>query len=121
MIRLPRHWNQNPEKREKVAHLRRCPTYRSCRSASPSAARRPRGLRSPLALPRRAAARPHTHLPRAAAGCTDAELDRALTLLRVLHINDMRDLQTEVDRLLVQVQEYTADPRTDASLGKVGR
>ncbi len=29
-------------------------------------------------------------------------------------------LQTLVDSAIVQVQEYTANPRTDASLGKVG-
>ena len=30
-------------------------------------------------------------------------------------------LQTLVDSAIVQVQEYTANPRTDASLGRVGR
>lgn len=49
--------------------------------------------------------------------CTDA----AATLLRLLYIRDLRHLQTEVDQAIVSVQEYTANPKTDASIGKVGR
>jgi len=38
----------------------------------------------------------------------------------VMHVNDLRELQSAVDALLVQMQEYTGDPRTDAALGRVG-
>jgi RLL motif-containing protein 1 len=44
----------------------------------------------------------------------------AVAVLRVLHVNDLRVLQSAVDALLVQMQEYTSDPRTDAKLGRVG-
>lgn len=45
----------------------------------------------------------------------------AVGVLRVLHVNDMRALQTAVDALLVRMQEHTSDPKTDSGLGKVGR
>ena len=45
----------------------------------------------------------------------------SVAVLRVLHVNDMRRLQTAVDALLVQMQEHTSDPKTDAALGKVGK
>lgn len=48
-------------------------------------------------------------------------LSRAAKILRLLYINDLRELQTAVDRLLVRAQEISADPRTEAALGKVGR
>ena len=44
----------------------------------------------------------------------------AVETLRVMHVNDLRELQSAVDALLVQMQEYTGDPRTDAALGRVG-
>lgn len=50
----------------------------------------------------------------------DAAVDNLAMLLRMLYIKDLRSLQSAIDRMLVQVQEYTANPRTDASLGKVG-
>jgi RLL motif-containing protein 1 len=34
---------------------------------------------------------------------------------------DLRELQDAVNDILITVQEFTADPRTDSSLGKVGR
>ncbi|GAB4822263.1 hypothetical protein N2152v2_009309 [Parachlorella kessleri] len=51
----------------------------------------------------------------------DATSDLAATILRMLYIKDLRALQTLVDKTIVQVQEFTANPRTDAALGKVGR
>ena len=51
----------------------------------------------------------------------DTSLDEAGKLLRALYIADLRELQTRIDHLIVQAQEYTAQPRTDAKLGKVGR
>ena len=50
----------------------------------------------------------------------DAEQRLAAAVLRVLHVNDMRALQTAVDALLVAMQERTGDPKTDVGAGKVG-
>jgi len=51
----------------------------------------------------------------------DAAVDRAGALLRLLYLRDLRALQSAVDAAVVEAQEYTANPRTDASLGRVGR
>jgi len=48
-------------------------------------------------------------------------LDKASTILRMLYIADLRELQDAVNDIIVTVQDYVADPRTDASLGMVGR
>ena len=48
-------------------------------------------------------------------------LDSAGTILRMLYIEDLRELQNQVNNLLVQVQEFTANPKTDSSLVRVGR
>jgi RLL motif-containing protein 1 len=56
-----------------------------------------------------------------AAGDGAPALERAAKVLRALYIQDLRDLQTQVDRLVVQAQEYTANPKTDSSLGRTGR
>ena len=53
-------------------------------------------------------------------GC-GARVDRAAALLRVLYLRDLRALQGAVDAAVVEAQEYTANPRTDSSLGRVGR
>ena len=52
---------------------------------------------------------------------SDETVRAAVAVLRVLHVNDMRELQTAVDALLVGMQEYTGDPKTDSDIGKVGR
>ena len=51
----------------------------------------------------------------------DAVVDYASSLLRMLYIADLRELQDSVNEILITVQEFTADPKTDSSLGKVGR
>ena len=48
-------------------------------------------------------------------------VDRAAAILRMLYIADLRELQDAVNDILVTIQEYTANPKTDAALGKVGR
>jgi len=48
-------------------------------------------------------------------------LRRPLALLRARHVAGLRALQSRVDAALVAAQEITADPRTDARLGRVGR
>jgi hypothetical protein len=50
-----------------------------------------------------------------------AELARPAALLRLCHVGQLRALQSRADAALVAAQEATADPRTDASLGRVGR
>ncbi|KAK9805942.1 hypothetical protein WJX73_007158 [Symbiochloris irregularis] len=51
----------------------------------------------------------------------DPGVDLAGTILRMLFIKDLRQLQTVIDETMVQVQEFTANPRTDSTLGRVGR
>ena len=46
---------------------------------------------------------------------------QAAKVLRLLHINELRDAQTQINELVVNVQALTADPKTNAKLGKVGR
>uniref|UniRef100_A0A7S0QZ09 Uncharacterized protein n=1 Tax=Pyramimonas obovata TaxID=1411642 RepID=A0A7S0QZ09_9CHLO len=50
----------------------------------------------------------------------DSNLETLATVLRVLHVNELRTLQSQVDHMIVEMQEHTADPKTDAKLGKVG-
>jgi RLL motif-containing protein 1 len=48
------------------------------------------------------------------------KLDQAAKVLRLLHLQDLRELQTLINEVIVSVQEFTADPKTDSRLGKVG-
>jgi len=50
----------------------------------------------------------------------DSLVDKAATILRLLYIEDLRKLQTEVNEIIVIVQEYTQNPITDSRLGVVG-
>jgi len=51
----------------------------------------------------------------------DEQLNKAATILRLLYIDDLRALQTKINDLIVGIQNYTANPKTDATLGKVGK
>ncbi len=51
----------------------------------------------------------------------DPVMAEAAKALRLLHIQELRKLQTSVNELIVEVQRLTANPKTDQSLGKVGR
>ncbi len=51
----------------------------------------------------------------------DSGVDNAALILRSLFIQDLRKLQSTIDETVVNVQEYTANPKTDAKLGRVGR
>ena len=42
-------------------------------------------------------------------------------VLRLLHIEELRKLQTEANRVIVEIQRLTANPITDTALGQVGR
>jgi len=48
-------------------------------------------------------------------------VDRGAKALRWLYVRDLSILQKSIDGALVAVQNRTANPRTDAALGKVGR
>ena len=50
----------------------------------------------------------------------DVRLDAAAALLRMLYVADLRELQDAVNDILITVQEFTADPKTDAALGRCG-
>ena len=51
----------------------------------------------------------------------DADLDKAIAVLRMLFVADLRELQNSVNEILAMLQNFTANPRTDSSLGAVGR
>ncbi|XP_076816841.1 RNA transcription, translation and transport factor protein-like [Clavelina lepadiformis] len=51
----------------------------------------------------------------------DKTLNNAARALRLLHINELRQLQTDINNAIVSVQTLTANPKTDQRLGKVGR
>lgn len=50
----------------------------------------------------------------------DYVLNQAAKIMRLLFIKDLRDLQTNVNEIIVAIQAITANPKTDSSLGKVG-
>lgn len=51
----------------------------------------------------------------------DPVLSEAAKVLRLLHIQELRDLQTQINEVIVAAQTITADPKTDQSLGRVGK
>ncbi|XP_060648878.1 RNA transcription, translation and transport factor protein [Drosophila nasuta] len=52
---------------------------------------------------------------------TDPKLDYPMRILRLLQIQNLRQLQTQINETIVAVQSLTANPKTDTKLGKVGR
>lgn len=52
---------------------------------------------------------------------SDSAVNEAAKIIRLLHIHELRELQTFINESIVTVQNITADPRTDQSLGRVGR
>lgn len=51
----------------------------------------------------------------------DYILNEAAKIVRLLHLKELRDLQSKINSAIVAVQAITADPKTDSRLGKVGR
>jgi len=51
----------------------------------------------------------------------DPALDEVAKILRLLQIHNLRDLQTQINSAIVTTQKLTANPKTDQSLGRVGR
>jgi RLL motif-containing protein 1 len=58
-------------------------------------------------------------------GFTDPKMDpvlkEAAKILRLLHLTNLRNLQSEINNVIELVQSETANPKTDTKLGKVGR
>lgn len=50
----------------------------------------------------------------------DQVLTKAGKILKLLFIQDLRSLQTQINECIVSVQKVTANPKTDTKLGKVG-
>jgi len=51
----------------------------------------------------------------------DEVVNQAAIVLKMLHIFDFRELQTDLNSLIVLGQQFTANPRTNTKLGKVGK
>jgi len=51
----------------------------------------------------------------------DSAINEAAKVIRLLQIHELRELQTRINEAIVTVQRVTADPKTDQSLGRVGR
>ncbi|KAK5647616.1 hypothetical protein RI129_002508 [Pyrocoelia pectoralis] len=51
----------------------------------------------------------------------DVVLQKAAKCLRLLYIQNLRELQTQCNESIVSVQNMTANPKTDTKLGKVGK
>nr|XP_022913099.1 UPF0568 protein C14orf166 homolog [Onthophagus taurus] len=51
----------------------------------------------------------------------DVGLNQAAKVLRLIYIQDLRNLQTKGNEVIVSVQNITANPKTDTKLGKVGK
>ena len=52
--------------------------------------------------------------------CIDYMTQEAAKILRLLHIRELRELQTLANEAIIAVQKLTANPKTDTKLGKVG-
>lgn len=51
----------------------------------------------------------------------DPVLKEAAKILRLLHLTNLRKLQSEINNTIELVQRVTANPKTDTKGGKVGR
>lgn len=51
---------------------------------------------------------------------SDYIINEAAKILRLIHIKNLRDLQTQINSAIVGVQALIANPKTDSRLGKVG-
>lgn len=51
----------------------------------------------------------------------DPLVDRVATIMRLLHVRQLHELQGEINDMIADMQLITADPKTNSKLGKVGR
>merc|ERR1711879_337914 len=51
----------------------------------------------------------------------DELVNAAATILRMMYIKDLRETQTQLNQVTSELQDYTANPKTNSQLGKVGR
>ena len=51
---------------------------------------------------------------------SDSAVNEAAKIIRLLHVTELRDLQTRINEAIVAVQAITANPKTDQSLGQIG-
>ena len=51
----------------------------------------------------------------------DPVLKEAAKILRLLHLTNLRKLQSDINNTIELVQSVTANPKTDTKSGKVGR
>ena len=51
----------------------------------------------------------------------DPVLKDAAKILRLLHLTNLRKLQSDINNTIELVQNVTANPKTDTKSGKVGR
>lgn len=51
----------------------------------------------------------------------DPDVKRAAAVLRLLHGIELQQLQVNINQVLNELQQLTANPKTDARLGRVGR
>lgn len=51
----------------------------------------------------------------------DDEVNKMVAILRLMHGKELRDLQYNINDIITKLQTLTADPKTDARLGRVGR
>ena len=51
----------------------------------------------------------------------DEVVDRVALVLKMLHLDEFRNVQNNVNEVLSLCQSYTANPKLNSSLGKVGR
>lgn len=48
------------------------------------------------------------------------KVDLAVRALRLIHVHRLRELQTQINELMVRIQKLTANPKADLKLGRVG-
>lgn len=51
----------------------------------------------------------------------DKAVDAAAIILRVLYVADVRNSQNQLNEIVTYLQRFTANPKTNPNLGKVGR
>ena len=51
----------------------------------------------------------------------DEVIDQVSKVIKMLHLFDFRELQNDLNALIVLGQEYTANPKTNVAMGQVGR